>query len=840
MGSAAYRTVSIPQFPFFNREGERREITTFLRGLDIHPRVLLLEGDGGLGKSRLLSECLEEIHCITAVVLNARDISGRQRSLVHSIRLESKRLRALLAKSHRVKAWTLELERLGGKAKRIVPAAGSLVPVVGAVAKAALEVALEDRDPENATSMAWVDHLIAICGLLSTLGPVVIVIDDFHRLTLDEQQLASTLVSGIIAVPTSSLRAVISTRPLQINSDAANSFFLSARNGELIRLPLRPLSRSHIQELAGAIFLNPGSSEPLVDLAEGSPQRLLELMIKLNLNGDLHCRDNLVILPTDLTAVTYLIDGIWGDIEANKLLYDLAATLATGTGALALRNVADLATALGHQVKDVLHAATTLEKLGIFTLEESGQDRSIRFSHDTLQEQISERIRTSSRISFVYYNEVSARFLEGLIGTLSASNDRGADDLLTLRVARARCLRDSVAHYWEQVSLSVAEECLAVGRFRTASDLAEPVITSLRQTESERSPDLQSATKVRIKSCYAVGDYEAITALPASLIPDDPYTIYASAMATIIQKKDDWFHQSASILQRALADRRMTSHAPLFESARAIALRERNDVQGGETSINRLLERGGAQFDPFVWHQFLTIASLFRGGHAGLDMARVAVEFFNGAADLRMSGISATNLSILMAAQGDLEAALAEAARSEEFFKDAGSDDVIFPLLNQAALLISTGRSELALPQLRSHLFRKLPDERRLAVLNDLALAQWAAGTAPDIAQLKDEAERGENSWLKWITAFNLVFLELDGGRHMVSRDRLLILREELRTSDPDHRSAPFWNALLQNCADPGWIDLTLERRASASPLESLAVPERNVGRPVFLSFGRI
>ena len=122
-----------------------------------------------------------------------------------------------------------------------------------------------------------------------------------------------------------------------------------------------------------------------------------------------------------------------------------------------------------------------------------------------------------------------------------------------------------------------------------------------------------------------------------------------------------------------------------------MALRENGNVEAGESILTQLVEKGGDGFEPFVWHQFLSVASVFRGGEAGSKMAETAFRFFEESGDVRMAGISANNLSISLLSLSKFEAGLRHAVQAEERFKQIGSEDMVFPQVNQAAALLSLG-----------------------------------------------------------------------------------------------------------------------------------------------------
>ncbi len=841
MKGVSNQTVSIPQFPFHNRDLERDVIETFISQRKKGARVLLLEGKGGLGKSRLLTECLQSVDSdVVVAALNTRQSGTVQRTLIQSISTEAKRLRSILAKSNRLEAWKLEIKQLGKHAKKIAPSAGSLVPIVGAVTKSALEIAIANRDPNADTAASWLNHFLAVCGILSTVKPVTIIVDDFHRLSADEQTVVASLLGGVIEVENVHLSVLVSTRPSVAGGDIASTFSLPASNGELIRLKLEPLSKDHLLSISHDIFANPGESKPLVELANGSPQKLLEMMIKLNIHGDLSRHENLVVLPNELTKLTYLIDNVWSEIEANKSLYGLAALMAVGTGSVLLTDTSLVSEVLGYETNEVLHAATILEQLGIFEVTEVNGNQAIQFSHDTLQEQIASRVVESSKIRFAFYNDVTARYLETVIARFLEPSNTENKDLLSLRIARARCLKDSATRGWESTALNVASQCLEEGRFQMGAELAESLIKQWKSVVSSVDKQFSDILSIAVRCHYALGDYERALHIGIPNNVNDPLADYSAIMATIIEKNNGWFAVAEQQIEKVLSNSEYHAFEPLFQSARAIALRETNSVAAGEAVLNEMVFKGGQGYNPEVWHQFLAISSLFQPAHQRQSLAQTALEFFRQEYNGRMIGIAATNLSIIHAINGDFEVALELGKEAEEGFKEVGSEDVIFPLLNKAAILLSTDQAQRAIPQLRSCLFRKVPHERKLAVLNNLALAQWAAGQPIEMDQLALEANRGENSWLRWISQTNLTFLELEGGKASFDQDRFMVLRDKLLENDPDRRSAPFWNWLLDQYPGNQTSELRFDTAAPSSPLEGLAVPERGIARPVFLSFGRI
>jgi hypothetical protein len=834
-------------------------LAEFMEGKHETARVLLVEGAGGIGKSRLLSEVTARIsNEVTIAKLNFASDGIKRRGLLSSLQSESRRLRKILMKHNSLEAWKLNLYRFKTAAKRVIPSVGSAIPHFGDFTRRLLEVALEDRDPESEGYSSWINHFLSVCEFLSTFGSLVIAVDDYHNLSGDEQFHLSELLARLVEVDARNLRAVVAARPFinraQIPYDGlTNAFQRAARNGQLLILKLEPLNGEFLVEISGGLFTNPLESGPLVELASGSPQRLLELLIKLNVNGDLRSTENRITLPVQVGRLTYLTEDLWTQIARSRLGLEIVSILAVGPRAVGIDNLYYFAQCLNASFSEIIASVSELQKLSVLQVAgESGSSRAeLRFSHDTLRDQVAARLRLENAISYIYFNEVSSQLVSHLLAKhlrqqakefdslrLPDALDSEALDLMTIRAVN---LRESRKLGWEEAALDAASRCFSHSRVHSTIQLLEPAINSLSSFLKPEARVILNARELIVKAQYELANYQTVVQLSNSLPTEDAGVTYAIALSIIIEKEEDWFSKAQRLLQPAIRSKRMVKQRPLLKSALAIANRERNQVELGERMLREIVAEGQGQTDDQAWYQFLAVASIYLKNAEGEECAKKAFEYFTNKGGVRAAGIAATNLSVLAAQQRNVDESFRYCEVSEALLRQAGSGDVVFPITNRAALHLSVGEPREPLSLLQSSLFRRLPPEYELTVMVDLSLAQWANGKAVDLEPLKRLRATNRNTWLGWLTAFNCAFLELDGGHLNASADQVRKLYNDVIAADPDGRAHAFWNALVAKLNDSQFAsEFHMDINTKQSPLQELADPATSIGRPIFLSFGHI
>lgn len=852
------RTVEIPRFNFCDRIPEQAFIAEFLSQDEGGPQMLLVEGVGGIGKSRLIERILTtHEENIVFGKLNFSKSYSSEGGLLDSLKNECRRLRKLLSQYNRMQSSRMNFDALKQSARKLAPAAGSAIPIVGSLTKSTLQLALEDKDPIGTEYSNWTFQFIQICRLLSKYQKMAVVIDDQQNLDSDEKHYLIHFLGQLIESSESQVKAIVASRPsenIRDEFDAAirDVYERAAHFGILTTLRIKPLNSKYLQEITDNVFSNPGESNALIELSHGSPQRLLELVISMNIHGDLSCNEDGIQLPADINEMTYLTENIWNQIGEDKLLYEIASTLSVGMGSIQVNDISKLADVLRVDTTDILSASAILQEMGVFRLTESsnGDPASLEFSHDTLKDQIYSRITSGSSIASVYFNELSSRLIESIL----KSNHKVPDNISLFDVVEkciesdielvkslARNIYGSKSNNWETFLIHVGAICLNRNQPGSAIELVDPAIKSLEQIYEERNEHIHTGKSLLVQAYYRKGMYRHVLNTTVNINELDSDTLYSYVLSETIEKNEGWFEKAQSAISNAIVLECHRESEPLLRSALAIAYRENLQVSSGEGILQDIYKKGQGSVSNYIWYKFLALVSVYIQDKNGLVVAEEALNYFTSKQNIRMAGIAANNLSVVRYKYKDYDGAIQASELSEEYLNFAGSEDNIFPVVNRAAFHLSLNNAKDAFPLLRSCLVRPIAKEYELTVMMNMALAEYGVGNHADLSKVYQLRSHNRNSWLEWLVAYNCAFIDLKTCNESEVETTIKNHYNEISVADPDRRSASLWNRLIGSVDDGKYVDeFGIAEDNISSPLQNLADLDRSIGRPVFLTFGHV
>jgi len=347
--------------------------------------TVLVEGDGGLGKTRLVEEFMRRV-----AARGALRLAGK------CYEMETALPCALIG----------DVLRSGEIADGLSPA-----PALG--------------NGRGSADLTLREDLVRWLAGAASLCPVVIVCDDVHWADEDSLQLLHALTHRL-----SGTRVLIicTYRPLELTA-AARRFTMSLTGGQLARLvTLRPFGLAEVREILTTMgtFDDPDFTDRLGQAlhqhTEGSPLFLAELLAALAARGDLKCQDGRWTISCDL-------DGAALPKTISKVLADRVDALPTH-----LREVLELVAVAA----DAADAGVVASALGISdpaaqaALTELAKSRLLRqvrhgawsAAHDDLRQLVCASIPDERR-----------RRLHGAIGAaLEASGSNGPASMA--RIAR--------------------------------------------------------------------------------------------------------------------------------------------------------------------------------------------------------------------------------------------------------------------------------------------------------------------------------------------------------------------------------------------------------------------
>jgi DNA-binding CsgD family transcriptional regulator len=425
--------------------GREAELTELSAAVRRPPAVVIIEGDAGIGKTRLIRDWLA-----------GGELAGATHLVGHC-----SPLREPLPFGPVIDALTAAAGRLPGPA--------ALSPVTGALRPLLPELA--DRLPpavEPLRSRQQGRHRVfrGIRDLLDSLGPVVLVLEDLHWIDHGTRELLRFLAGR----PPERLTLVLSYRREDLADPSGPALVpqLAPATGQL-RLVLRPLDPAQVAELATAVYraeVSPELASYLHERTMGIPLAVEEML------GWLADRQpagsGVPQLPDDLEVPSALRDALLGRAarvgrSARRLLH-AAAILGPATEDMLMR-VAGL---------PPQHSTAGLSELVGRALLHPAGDGRYSFRHPLAQQAIHDSLPEPAR-----------RALHRRAVTVLA--ERGPPR--PLRQLAHHCRAAGLVAEWQRCAEAAADHAITLGDDDTAAELLRDVVAH---------PEVTTETRVRI------------------------------------------------------------------------------------------------------------------------------------------------------------------------------------------------------------------------------------------------------------------------------------------------------------------------------------------------------
>ena len=601
------------------------------------------------------------------------------------------------------------------------------------------------------------------------------------------------------------------------------------------------------------IFQNPANAGSLIRFSNGNPQNFRNYLIDLNMSGQLAASDKEIVLPNKAKLVDFLTKDKWDLLNRNTCMSDVVLMLGFSPLPISYSNCSLYLKQLDKWTEyEKVVALDALMDSEILRQQQIDNEVFIEFSHDVLHEQIMNNAKAANSIKYLYLCEKSAMSIKEQIESELNTDlsvffkldynymENIPFEYLEKLICAARNFKLARVIGWEAFAYNTSLICSLKGYDRGAQLTGVDALEHLKTVLKKDSTVLNRLRNSLINSLYKLGDYPKAILIGEDYPPTEEMALYALALSLIIEKKErNWFDKIQTLLNQTNSYSFNVAN-PLIRSVLAIALREHNAVHKGEQLINEIYSEKNDLCEE-SWYRFLISACLYLPQPTGFIEAKEALSFHLEQKDNRSAGLTYCNIGLLMVKQQNFELAMEYFEKSELHLKVTTTADVVFPILNRAATFLMKAQYKQALKLLRSCLYRRCPEEELLTVYVNLALAEWGVGLKPEIEKLEKMLDENTNTWLGWMTAYNLAFLKLDGGIKQVDDKELNVIFNDLLESDPKRHSAMYWNKLIAGGELKHLMDkYKMIQEENLTALDTLVNIDAKAIRPIFLSFGHV
>jgi len=360
--------------------GRRKELAEILRRFDLTAtdgtQTVIVEGDAGIGKSRLIQAVRDGVQTRTHVWLSTACSSFYQNSFLSPIRALIESIAGVESTSsveQRTRRLELAMRRVGCPVEQTMP---FLLPLLigeheGAGAPSELSAQVRKQRTLEAVAM--------VIRALAARHPVILVIEDVHWADPSTLELLDVLTAR---EHTTRLLALFTSRT-QLSAPWSERPHVG-------RLPLTALGRSHVTEMlrlvCGGRALPAELMDGILDRADGVPIFAEELVKNLLESGVLREREGYFELVSPIDAVTIpmtLQSSLLARLDPlgrSKDLAQVASVLGRRFRVELLGSIAPM------EADEFAVELNRLESAGVLQRATSGTQTEVEFRHALLQE----------------------------------------------------------------------------------------------------------------------------------------------------------------------------------------------------------------------------------------------------------------------------------------------------------------------------------------------------------------------------------------------------------------------------------------------------------------------
>lgn len=853
----AKSTVILPELPFENRGKESAFLKHFISSGESF-KALLIEGEAGVGKSRLLSNVISTLgQDITPVLINVEDEKTGGNSIIKQ--LEKQALYSSVSQKDHRKHISLFLRRTPENFVEIIPKLAKSAPILGHAAEESLNKALKINQKENLDFKK--NRLIK--DLLQTLfhkaeNRVCFLIDGFEKLSEEGIKTVSPILSATREFKKESVRFVFLSR--KISQDIPLLKFISnlSNSGELIRYELCPLSDHCVKSIASKIFENPEKSSNIIKLTDGVPQKLLDILIRLNLNGNLESQDEKISLPSNIDTVSCVVSEIWELLESRNDLRRLLGVLAVTISPFPISMTNSLLKVLTRDL-DLDDLLLELIDFGILGVQSDGDfPDTIVFRHDTIRHQIISQLSNKSKFEYIRYSEYSFQMLKDYLSSrknntveILMSGSSGNYEYLDLNdydlgvfIKMAKNSWDSNLEDAESISLNAIKICIKKENFSSVIEIGTELLNEILKKYSYDSIIVKNLLISMAKAYYALGNFKKCIELSLKIKDPTPEISYLCAVSKSIDKTDN---TTLDYVEKAIErhKKKSSTFIPLLYSVEALSYQESGMFSKGLSTYTKYLNLQ-SNTNKKDWGLFNIMSPLFVSASTAIELIDEAISQFRSKSQERFLGIALHNKGYAYMRLNRYDDAKEKFEQASKILTKCAPQETLFPENNLAFISLLENDYAAAKDRITSCLFRPLPAHYKGSILHNLSIARWEHENYLDamktIEQISFPPGLQVHSWFLWKIQWTKCLFNIMTNPDLIDEPKIEEYYKQFSDMKMNATIAPYWNRLMKNTAGKFSFSIPVMQTsgADAGPVTEVANPDKSLILPSAFCFGHI
>ena len=843
--------VPIPPFPFKNRYNSKLKLKSTCDFSSTKYPICFVEGEGGIGKSSFINETVSSYSkshtlFITPIVKN---------DYGHSIDTQFSKFYAKITKSFIQKYFAIPVFK---RAKSLISALFLSVPIVG---KSLEKINTELISYDKAS-------LYSIKSLLSHVSKsnqhVLCVIDDMHLMNNEEISLILKIFSHL-GEHKDNFRVIASCRTVKKldsdNKELITSFIEQlTNNGVLNRLKLNPLDDDHIKEIVSEIVYNPSKSSYYIKKCDGIPQKLNDILTKLNVRGKLSLKNGLIVLP-DEPEIIHSEKAIITDFQAENPKLLKAAQVASLFPHTF--NHRDLVTAL----TDIFLSHNSIEEL-IEMLEctgiiepaffyESLEDKEYKFTHDTRKEAFLHELKKSS-IYYRKYNHVVGitlldqfrkkfpdycNYIENVYNEdwLKEVKASQLHNLISHLLPIANNMMESLIPQWEIICINAMNICFTLNMYSETIKYGAALLNIINNDKIKNdSKFCMSFNETLGLAHYFSGNYS------------DSYFFLnkSNNIDYIYYKIASLYMQNRIIEVISLCKKHLNNDLTLLSNndkirikgLLSLTLQEVGDNGTATKIFNDTIQDTSEKNHPKSYYELCMMSVLFYKPKIAARYCLKSAEFYyrNSNALSRELGMSNNNLGFSQIANKNYSKANTSLFEAKRILEETNGE-VYYPMINIGVLHLLTDRPQYAIKVLKNCLFCNMPIITNASVKMNIEIGHFLNGDIPNYDLLDqlcaDPFVRG-NEQMFSIISYNHAYFEISKASKSEQFDKVSYWYERLMKIKYRGKIISFWNELIKSLNDNNLLRLYQMVDNSTTPLEFTIGDPKLLFKPAGICFG--